>query len=161
MTGVRATTIGFIAAGLLAGLAAVPARAECVRSIVNKSALTALVRRDGGPWVAVPPHRTQAIRFAQPGSVEFALVCGRPGEASPEQGAVYRDAIGYTAIIDRCFYKIGNGLFEDQLGPGFAIGTRDTAPLTVNMPRQGDVVIGPVVDARCAPAFGDTVRSRD
>lgn len=160
MTSVRATTIGFIAAGLLAGLAAAPARAECVRSIVNKSSLTALVRRDGGPWVTVPPHRSQAIRFTEPGSVEFALVCGRPGYASPDQGAVYRDSIGYSAIIDRCYYEIGNGFFEEQLGPGSSIGTKDTAPLTVNVPRQGDVVIGTRLDGLCPAVFGDTLRSR-
>ncbi|GEP01440.1 hypothetical protein GCM10007887_22860 [Methylobacterium haplocladii] len=156
----RATTIGFIAAGMLAGLAAAPAQAECVRSIVNKSALTALVRRDGGPWVTVPPHRSQAIRFSEPGSVEFALVCGRPGYGASDAGAVYRGSVSYTAIIDRCYYEIGTGFFEDQLGPGFFPGTKDTAPLTVNVPRQGDVVIGPRIDARCPAMLQDGLRAR-
>ncbi|MBB3902525.1 hypothetical protein [Methylobacterium brachythecii] len=152
----RATTIGFIVTGLLAGLAAAPAEAGCTRKIVNKSALTALISRDGGPWVTVPPHHSQSIVFSQPGKVDVALVCGRGG---PE-GAVYRSSLSYSAIIDRCYYEIGNGFFEEQLGPGFALGTEDTAPLTVNTPRQGDVVIGPRVEARCPAEFRAAVQSR-
>lgn len=152
----RATTIGFIAAGLLAGVVAAPAEAGCTRKIVNKSALTALVSRDGGPWVAIPPHRSQSIRLTQPGRVDFALVCGAGGPES----AVSRTSLTYSAIIDRCYYEIGTGFFEDQLGPGFVPGTQDTAPLTANMPRQGDVVIGPRVEASCPAEFRAAVHSR-
>ena len=41
-----------------------------------------------------------------------------------------------------CYIRFGDGFFEDQLGGGF-IGRKDTAPLALNNPRQGDLVVGP------------------
>ena len=46
------------------------------------------------------------------------------------------------AVIDRCYIRFGDGFFEDQLGGGF-FARKDTAPLALNNPRQGDLVVGP------------------
>ena len=136
--------IGMSAAAMLAAIgAAAPAAAGCTRTIINRSSLTASISRDGGPAVTIPPHRSQAIRYEHPGTLAYTLTCGR-GASAP----VYTGSFNYSAIIDRCYIAFGDGFFEDQLGPGF-FGTQDTKPLTLNNPRQGDVVIGPVVDAAC------------
>lgn len=150
---VKTTTVGFVAASLLAGLLSAPAEAGCTRRIVNKSSLTALVRRDGGPWVTIPPHRSQAIRYMQPGTIEFALTCGR------SDTTVYHGTFSYSAILDRCYVEFGDGFFEEQIGPGFT-GMRDTKPLTVNVPRQGDVVIGPVVEEGCPALLRERLTTR-
>lgn len=115
------------------------AQAGCTRQIINKSGYTALVSRDGGPWVAVRPHRSQTIRYNQSGRIDVALTCG-PG-ALPEQAA-YRANFDTVAVIDRCYIRFGDGFFEDQLGGGF-FARKDTAPLALNNPRQGDLVVGP------------------
>ncbi|CAO4154527.1 hypothetical protein PKCBPO_04224 [Methylorubrum thiocyanatum] len=119
--------------------ATAPAEASCARRIVNKSGYIALVSRDGGPWVAVRPGRSQTINYYQSGRIDVALTCG-PG-ALPDQ-ASYRASYDTVAIIDRCYIRFGDGFFEDQLGGGF-IGRKDTAPLALNNPRQGDLVVGP------------------
>ncbi|WP_411902267.1 hypothetical protein [Methylorubrum thiocyanatum] len=119
--------------------ATAPAEASCARRIVNKSGYIALVSRDGGPWVAVRPGRSQTINYYQSGRIDVALTCGRG--ALPEQAA-YRASYDTVAIIDRCYIRFGDGFFEDQLGGGF-IGRKDTAPLALNNPRQGDLVVGP------------------
>ncbi|MEN3211282.1 hypothetical protein PUR23_14770 [Methylorubrum populi] len=123
--------------------ATAPAEASCARRIVNKSGYIALVSRDGGPWVAVRPGRSQTINYYQSGRIDVALTCG-PG-ALPEQAA-YRASYDTVAIIDRCYIRFGDGFFEDQLGGGF-IGRKDTAPLALNNPRQGDLVVGPQAGA--------------
>lgn len=141
MQGLR-TLVGL--AALLGGFAAATAaEAGCTRQIINRSGYTALVSRDGGPWVAVRPHRSQAIRFNQSGRIDVALTCG-PG-AGPE-GAAFRASYGTVAVIDRCYIQFGDGFFEEQLGGGFW-GRKDTGPLALNNPRQGDLVVGPAAGA--------------
>ena len=119
--------------------ATAPAEASCARRIVNKSGYIALVSRDGGPWVAVRPGRSQTINYYQSGRIDVALTCG-PG-ALPEQ-ASFRASYDTVAIIDRCYIRFGDGFFEDQLGGGF-LGRKETGPLALNNPRQGDLVVGP------------------
>lgn len=139
MRGLR-SALGMAAAlATLAAAGTSSAQAGCTRQIINKSGYTALVSRDGGPWVAVRPHRSQTIRYNQSGRIDVALTCG-PG-ALPEQAA-YRAHFDTVAVIDRCYIRFGDGFFEDQLGGGF-FARKDTAPLALNNPRQGDLVVGP------------------
>lgn len=152
----RGTRIfGLLGAGLLAVIAAAPAQAGCTRTIHNRSALTAVVSRDGGPWVAIPPHRSQSIRLLHPGRIDVALTCGPGGPES----AVYRASYGYTAIIDRCYIEFGDGFVEDYFGGG-TFGRAYTRPLTLNNPRQGDIIVGPRVEEICPLAFRESLRAR-
>lgn len=132
-----------IAAGIAAAfgglIAAAPAEAGCTRQIINRSGYTALISRDGGPWVAVAPRRSQSIRYRHSGRIDVALTCGRG--AGPE-AAAFRASYGTVAVIDRCYIAFGDGFFEPQLGGGF-FGRQETGPLALNNPRQGDLVVGP------------------
>ncbi|GJE76350.1 MULTISPECIES: hypothetical protein [Methylorubrum] len=130
------------------------AEAGCTRQIINRSGYTALVSRDGGPWVAVRPHRSQAIRFHQSGRIDVALTCG---PAAGPENAAFRASYGTVAVIDRCYIQFGDGFFEEQLGGGF-IGRKDTAPLALNNPRQGDLVVGPAAGACIAERSAITAR---
>ena len=141
-------------AAILGGLAAVaagamPAEAGCVGKIINRSRLTAVVSRDGGPFLRIPPHSSRAIPYHHPGTLDIALVCGRTSRHEPPDAqTLFRAHFTYTAIIDRCYVDVGNGFFENEFGPSL-FGAIGTAPLTLNVPRQGDVVIGPVTEERC------------
>ena len=137
------TALGLAAALAVAATGITSADASCARRIVNKSGYIALVSRDGGPWVAVRPGRSQTINYYQSGRIDVALTCG-PG-ALLEQAA-YRASYDTVAIIDRCYIRFGDGFFEDQLGGGF-IGRKETGPLALNNPRQGDLVVGPQAGA--------------
>lgn len=64
--GMAAALVTLVAAGTSS------AQAGCTRQIINKSGYTALVSRDGGPWVAVRPHRSQTIRYNQSGRIDVA-----------------------------------------------------------------------------------------
>ena len=146
----RAAGLAAILGGLAGGVLAAPAaEAGCTRQIINRSGYTALVSRDGGPWVAVRPRRSQAIRYHQSGRIDVALTCGRG--ANPESAA-FRASYGTVAVIDRCYIQFGDGFFEEQLGGGFW-GRKDTGPLALNNPRQGDLVVGPAAGA-CATERG-------
>ncbi len=137
------TALGFAAALAVASTGITSADASCARRIVNKSGYIALVSRDGGPWVAVRPGRSQTINYYQSGRIDVALTCG-PG-ALPEQ-ASFRASYDTVAIIDRCYIRFGDGFFEDQLGGGF-LGRKEAGPLALNNPRQGDLVVGPQAGA--------------
>ncbi|MGE7152924.1 hypothetical protein ACQKJ1_04190 [Methylorubrum rhodesianum] len=137
------TALGLAAALAVASTGITSADASCARRIVNKSGYIALVSRDGGPWVAVRPGRSQTINYYQSGRIDMALTCG-PG-ALPEQ-ASFRASYDTVAIIDRCYIRFGDGFFEDQLGGGF-LGRKETGPLALNNPRQGDLVVGPQAGA--------------
>ena len=137
------TALGLAAALAVASTGITSANASCARRIVNKSGYIALVSRDGGPWVAVRPGRSQTINYYQSGRIDVALTCG-PG-ALPEQ-ASFRASYDTVAIIDRCYIRFGDGFFEDQLGGGF-LGRKETGPLVLNNPRQGDLVVGPQAGA--------------
>ena len=138
-----------IAATLVAAVPAAISWAEagCARRIVNKSGTVALVSRDGGPWVAIQPHRSQTIHYYQSGKIDVALTCG-PGV--PAEQASFRASFDTVAVIDRCTIRFGDGFFEDQLGGGF-FARKETGPLALNNPRQGDLVIGPQAGS-CAVA---------
>lgn len=138
------TVIGLAATAIVATLATAPAQAGCTRAIINKSGLVAKVSRDGGPWVSVPPHHRQSIRLMQPGSVDVALSC-------PDGTPVWQKSFAYTAIIDRCYFEFDDGFVPDQFGGG-TFGFRNTKPLTLNNPRQGDLIIGPRLEASCPSA---------
>ena len=133
------TALGVAAALAVTAAGIAPADASCARRIINKSGYVALVSRDGGPWVAVRPGRSQTINYYQSGRIDVALTCG-PG-ALPEQAA-YWASYDTVAIIDRCYIRFGDGFFENQLGGGF-LGRKETGPLALNNPRQGDLVVGP------------------
>ena len=128
------TILAFAAATFLT--AAVPAEASCLRRVTNRSPFLVTVALDGGPAVAVPPHRSRTIRYLASGRIEVSAFC--PGAVAP----AFRESYGTTAVLDRCYVEIGDGFFEPQLGKGFA-GTDDTRPLAVNTPRQGDIAMGP------------------
>lgn len=157
----HAVRLAALLAALLAAMAgAAPAEAGCVRRIVNRSSVYAVVSRDGGPAVTIPPHRSQAIRYEHPGSVAVALTCAPPAfPGNAPEAPVYQASYGYEAMIDRCYIKFGDGFFERQLGPGF-VGTTDTRPLTLNNPNQGDIVVGPAASAQCPLPMRGTVRAR-
>lgn len=142
----------FLCALTVAGVSG--AEAGCTRRIVNKSGHIALVSRDGGPWVAVGPRRSQAIRYEHSGRIDVALTCGRG--AGPE-GASFRASYDTVAVIDRCYIHFGDGFFEDKFGPG-TFGAKDTGPLVLNNPRQGDLIVGPGAGS-CAAERG-TLRAR-
>lgn len=133
------TAFGIAAALAVTAAGIASAEASCARRIVNKSGYVALVSRDGGPWVAVRPGRSQTINYYQSGRIDVALTCS-PG-ALPEQAA-FRASYDTVAVIDRCYIRFGDGFFEEQLGGGF-FARKDTAPLALNNPRQGDLVVGP------------------
>ncbi|AMB47986.1 hypothetical protein [Methylobacterium sp. AMS5] len=158
------TALGLAAALAVTAASIAPAEASCARRIINKSGYIALVSRDGGPWVAVRPNRSQTIQYHHSGRIDVALTCG-PG-ALPEQAA-YRASYDTVAIIDRCYIRFGDGFFEEQLGGGFFeeqlgggfIGRKDTGPLALNNPRQGDLVVGPQAGA-CPATEREAIRAR-
>lgn len=142
----RAAAIGAVIGLAVAGANLMrPAEAGCTRTIINRSDLVASVSRNGGPVVTIPPHASQPIHLDGPGRVDIALTC--PG-ASPAAPELYRGGAPYTAIVDRCYYRFDDGFFHDYLGGGF-FGFRKTAPLTLNNPRQGDLVVGPQLNGSC------------
>lgn len=140
------------AAGLALGLlgvtcAAGDASAECLRRIYNRSSVVLVARRDGGPPVTVLPGQSVPIRLSHPGQIDLAAYCGVPGPdgaLTPVASANF----AYEAVLDRCFVRFGSPLFVPQLGRGF-FGGQETAPFTVNNPRQGDVVLGPFAAPAC------------
>lgn len=117
------------------------AQAGCERRIVNRSGFLVTVSQDGGPAVVVPPGRGLPLRYragATPvtGKIDVTAAC--PGAAQP----AFSDSYETTAVLDRCYIGIGDGFFEPQLGKAFSTSA-DTKPLAVNVPRQGDIVVGP------------------
>ncbi|MDF9862834.1 hypothetical protein M2437_001816 [Methylorubrum pseudosasae] len=147
------TALGLAAALAVTAASIAPAEASCARRIINKSGYVALVSRDGGPWVAVRPHRSQTIQYHHSGRIDVALTCG-PG-ALPEQAA-YRASYDTVAIIDRCYIRFGDGFFEEQLGGGLyrPQGYRAARPQQSAPGRSGGRPAGrrlPGDGARCHP----------
>ena len=120
------------------------ASADCLRRVSNRSAYVLVGHQDTGAGFVLRPGRSATVRLARPGRFDLTAYCspvdrlGRPMLGGREAA---RLRIDYEAVLDRCYMKIGDGFFETALGPGFA-GTQDTAPFTVNNPRQGDIVLG-------------------
>lgn len=130
--------IGLAAAAL--ALTATGASADCLRRIHNRSAYLLVASHDGGPAITVPPGRSATYRMARPATLALTARCPYGG------GEAISERFDYEAVQDRCFIRFGGQAFQPQLGKGF-LGTQGTAPFTVNNPRQGDVVLGPVPGA--------------
>lgn len=121
------------------------AEASCIRQVTNRSVLTLVVSQEGGPAVTVRPGTSRTIRLDGPRPVEVAAYCGigPRGEVPAGPPAIQR-SFAVTAVQDRCFYEIGIGFFERELGVGF-LPRFGTEPFALNAPRQGDLALGPAV----------------
>ncbi|WP_375466395.1 hypothetical protein [uncultured Methylobacterium sp.] len=153
MTRTRSRTLRLLtASAVLAAGWGSTASADCRRRVSNRSAYVLVASQDGGPAFVIRPGRSVPVRLSRPGRFDLTAYCppvdrfGRPVAGGREAAQIHLD---YEAVLDRCYVKIGDGLFEPELGPGF-FGTRDTAPFTVNNPNPGDIVLGPL-KARCSP----------
>ncbi|RUP13909.1 MAG: hypothetical protein EKK43_14520 [Methylobacterium sp.] len=140
-------------AGTVSGVSG--ASADCLRRVYNRSNLVLVARQDGGPPATLLPGRSLPMRLSRPGQIDITGYCGMPGAGA---GPVVQRTFDYEAVLDRCFVRFGGDLFVPQLGRGF-IGLQETAPFTVNNPRQGDIVLGPAVGSAC-PVPGPAVLSR-
>lgn len=132
------------AAALLAGGISA-AEAGCVRRVVNRSPYFAVASRNDGPSVGIPPHASRSIRMMAPGKVDIATYCaarGPRGRLVPVGPPVAQDSYTFTAIIDRCYYDLGL----------MGFGQGGTEPFVLNVPRQGDLSVGPF-GAACPPAL--------
>ncbi|MDP4003576.1 hypothetical protein [Methylobacterium sp. NEAU K] len=136
-----------VALGLTGTIAGVSdASADCLRRIYNRSSYVLVARQDGGPPATLLPGRSLPVRLSQPGQFELAAYCGLPEAGGTP---VTQARFGYEAVLDRCFVRFGTDLFTPQLGRGF-FGAQETAPFTVNNPRQGDIILGPSALPACA-----------
>ncbi|MGH1589302.1 hypothetical protein ACRBEV_14250 [Methylobacterium phyllosphaerae] len=143
--------VGYAWAGLLLGIAGSVsvvsgASADCLRRVYNRSNLVMVARQDGGPPATLLPGQSLPVRLSHPGRIDIAAYCGVPVAGG---APVTQRTFDYEAVLDRCFVRFGGDLFVPQLGRGF-IGLQETAPFTVNNPRQGDIVLGPAAGAACA-----------
>ena len=121
------------------------ASADCLRRVYNRSSLVLVVRQEAGPPVTLLPGRSVPVRLSRPGQIDVSAYCGIPGIGN---APVLQRTFDYEAVLDRCFIRFGSDLFVPQLGRGF-FGTQETAPFTVNNPRQGDLVLGPAAQPAC------------
>lgn len=138
-------------AGVVLGLAGAvsvtsAASAGCLRRVYNRSNLVLVARQDGGPPITLLPGRSVPVRLSHPGQIDISAYCGVPGAGA---APVLERTFDYEAVIDRCFVRFGGDAFIPQLGRGF-IGLQETAPFTVNNPRQGDIILGPSAQPACA-----------
>ncbi len=137
--------IGCGLAGLVLGLAGTiavvsDASADCLRRIYNRSTYVLVARQDGGPPATLLPGQSLPVRLSRPGQIAISAYCGLPGSGA---GPVTQASFDYEAVLDRCFIRFGSDeFFASQLGRGF-FGTQETAPFTVNNPKQGDIILGP------------------
>ena len=133
------------AALTLAATWSATAEAGCLRRVYNRSAYVLVASRDGGPPVTLMPGRSVPLRLERPGTLSLTAYCAVPGAGS---SPVAEARFDYEAVLDRCFIRFGNTFFTPQLGRGF-FGGQETAPFTVNNPRQGDLVLGPFAAPAC------------
>ena len=136
--------------GLVLGIAgpasiAAPASADCLRRVYNRSNLVLVARQDGGPPTMLLPGQSVALRLSRPGQIALSAYCSIPRDGG---APVEQQTFDYEAVLDRCFVRFGGDLFVPQLGRGF-IGLQETAPFTVNNPRQGDIILGPAAQPAC------------
>lgn len=142
--------IGRAWAGLVLGIfgavtAVSDASADCLRRVYNRSGLVVVARQDGGPPATLLPGQSLSMRLSRPGQIDVSAYCGIPGAGG---APVLQRTFDYEAVLDRCFVRFGSDLFVPQLGRGF-FGTQETAPFTVNNPRQGDIILGPAAQPAC------------
>lgn len=130
---------------LLMAVSLDPAEASCLRTVANRSALTLVVSQAGGLPVTVRPRASRALRLDGPGEVSVAGYCGAGRRGFVPVGPpVIARSFPVTAVQDRCFYEVGIGFFERELGSGF-LPREGTEPFALNTPRQGDLALGPLV----------------
>ncbi|MCC0807922.1 hypothetical protein FPV16_17190 [Methylobacterium sp. W2] len=125
------------------------AEASCLRQVANRSTLTLVVGQGVGPAVTVRPGTSRTIRLDGPAPVEISGYCGGVLRGGVPLGQpVLQRSFAVTAVKDRCFYEVGNGFFERELGPSF-FPREDAGAFALNNPRQGDLAIGPSAES-CA-----------
>lgn len=125
------------------------AEASCLRQVANRSTLTLVVGQEGGPAVTVRPGTSRTIRLEGPAPVDISGYCGGVLRGGVPLGQpVLQRSFAVTAVKDRCFYEVGNGFFERELGPSF-FPREDAGAFALNNPRQGDLALGPSI-AACA-----------
>jgi hypothetical protein len=131
---------------LMAGAWSSEAAAACTRQIINRSAYVLTVSQNGGPVFTIRPRAARSIRMSEPGSIDFAAHCpgSRLSRLAPADPAasVAQASFSYNAVLDRCYFEIGLGFFDNELGRGF-FPRADSQPFALNNPRQGDIVLGP------------------
>lgn len=99
--------------------------------------------------MTVRPGTSRSIRLDGPAPVDISGYCGGvPRGGVPLEQPVLRRSFAVTAVTDLCFYQVGNGLFERELGPSF-FPHEDAGAFALNNPRQGDLALGPSA-AACA-----------
>ncbi|WP_027174185.1 hypothetical protein [Methylobacterium sp. 10] len=119
------------------------AEASCLRQVTNRSTLTLVVGQEGAPAVTVRPGTSRAIRLDGPAPVDVSGYCGGVLRGGVPLGQpVLQRSFAVTAVKDRCFYEVGNGFFERELGPSF-FPREDAEAFALNAPRQGDLALGP------------------
>lgn len=125
------------------------AEASCLRQVANRSTLTLVVSQGGGPAVTVRPGTSRTIRLDGSAPIEISGYCGGVLRGGVPLGQpVLQRSFAVTAVKDRCFYEVGNGFFERELGPSF-FPREDAGAFALNNPRQGDLAIGPSAES-CA-----------
>lgn len=137
MRGWMRSAAGLTALLLAAGTAG-SAEAGCTRQVINRTGHDVVFSQDGGPGIAVRPHRAVPIRYLQSGQVDVAVYCRAPlaGIEPVGREPAFRDSYAVTAVLDRCYVDIDGG---------------GTQPVALNNPRQGDIVVAPYRLA-CPPA---------
>lgn len=118
------------------------AEASCLRKVANRSTLTLVVGQGDGGAVTVRPGTLRTIRLDGSAPVDVTGYCDVPRRGAPFGQPVVQRSFPVTAVMDRCFYEIGNGFFERELGPSF-FPRDDTGAFALNTPRQGDLALGP------------------
>ncbi|KQT11866.1 hypothetical protein ASG40_07600 [Methylobacterium sp. Leaf399] len=109
---------------LLAGL--LPGEASCLRTVANKTPHTVLVSQDGGPAFTVRAHASRRLRYDRSGEIAVSVVCRAGGRFAAPQPPAFTARYAVVAVRDRCWVDIDGG---------------GTAPLALNAPRQGDIVV--------------------
>ncbi len=126
----------FVLAAALGGTLSSVAEADCLRHVYNRSPYTLVVTQEAGASFSVRPRSTASFRLAMSGTVGVAAYCGPADVGAP----VVQDSFAYTAILDRCYFQVGDTFFDRELGNGFGPRLSD-APFTLNNPKQGDLAL--------------------
>lgn len=123
------------------------AEASCLRQVANRSDLTLVVSQAGGDAITIRPRSSRKLRLDGPAPVDVSAYCGgdRRGGVPLGQPVIQR-SFAVTAVQDRCYYEIGTGFYERELGPSF-YPREGSEPFTLNAPRQGDLALGPAATA--------------
>ncbi|HEX8416442.1 MAG TPA: hypothetical protein VF641_02460 [Methylobacterium sp.] len=127
MRGSTKTTACLVASLLSLGAAA-SAQAACTRQVINRTPHVVVASQDGGPSFTVQPRRSRTIRYVTSGRVDIAVHCRAPARGLPLGPPAHAATFDTTAILDRCFVDIDGGGHQ---------------PVTLNNPRQGDIVVAP------------------